>query len=185
MSVKKRKKGRRRRERQGNRSKFCLLYIQIAELSDRMQPSGRILNSILGNFHSSSQSDGGHKMARLHKYLFLFFHAFKKQESRHLKLLIVFIQVAIKMMHESLTPKGSLLFLLPNNTKISSQTTLATTSQFSILKKKRRTHIASYKNKIGILTKYRNHSRSFHSSEIILQQQQQQQQQQILLKIGK
>ena len=33
-------------------------------------------------------------------------------------------------MHESLTSKGSLLFLLPNNTKISSQTTLATTSQF-------------------------------------------------------
>ena len=91
MSIKKRKKGRRRRERQGNRSKFCLLYIQIAELSDRMQLSGRIINSILGNFHSSSQSDGGHKMARLHKYLFLFFHAFKKQESRHLKLLIVFI----------------------------------------------------------------------------------------------
>ena len=91
MSIKKRKKGRRRRERQGNRSKFCLLYIQIAELSNRTQPSGRIINSILGNFHSSSQSDGGHKMARLHKYLFLFFHAFKKQESRHLKLLIVFI----------------------------------------------------------------------------------------------
>ena len=91
MSIKKRKKGRRQRERQGNRSKFCLLYIQIAELSNRTQPSGRIINSILGNFHSSSQSDGGHKMARLHKYLFLFFHAFKKQESRHLKLLIVFI----------------------------------------------------------------------------------------------
>ena len=91
MSIKKRKKGRRRRERQGNRSKFCFLYIQIAELSNRTQPSGRIINSILGNFHSSSQSDGGHKMARLHKYLFLFFHAFKKQESRHLKLLIVFI----------------------------------------------------------------------------------------------
>ena len=91
MSIKKRKKGRRRRERQGNRSKFCLLYIQIAELSNRTQPPGRIINSILGNFHSSSQSDGGHKMARLHKYLFLFFHAFKKQESRHLKLLIVFI----------------------------------------------------------------------------------------------
>ena len=91
MSIKKRKKGRRRRERQGNRSKFCLLYIQIAELSNRTQPSGRIIKSILGNFHSSSQSDGGHKMARLHKYLFLFFHAFKKQESRHLKLLIVFI----------------------------------------------------------------------------------------------
>ena len=91
MFIKKRKKGRRRRERQGNRSKFCLLYIQIAELSNRTQPSGRIINSILGNFHSSSQSDGGHKMARLHKYLFLFFHAFKKQESRHLKLLIVFI----------------------------------------------------------------------------------------------
>ena len=91
MSIKKRKKGRRWRERQGNRSKFCLLYIQIAELSNRTQPSGRIINSILGNFHSSSQSDGGHKMARLHKYLFLFFHAFKKQESRHLKLLIVFI----------------------------------------------------------------------------------------------
>ena len=91
MPIKKRKKGRRRRERQGNRSKFCLLYIQIAELSNRTQPSGRIINSILGNFHSSSQSDGGHKMARLHKYLFLFFHAFKKQESRHLKLLIVFI----------------------------------------------------------------------------------------------
>ena len=91
MSIKKRKKGRRRRERQGNRSKFCLLYIHIAELSNRTQPSGRIINSILGNFHSSSQSDGGHKMARLHKYLFLFFHAFKKQESRHLKLLIVFI----------------------------------------------------------------------------------------------
>ena len=91
MSIKKRKKGRRRRERQGNRSKFCLLYIQIAELSNRTQPSGRIINSILGNFHSSLQSDGGHKMARLHKYLFLFFHAFKKQESRHLKLLIVFI----------------------------------------------------------------------------------------------
>ena len=91
MSIKKRKKGRRRRERQGNRSKFCLLYIKIAELSNRTQPSGRIINSILGNFHSSSQSDGGHKMARLHKYLFLFFHAFKKQESRHLKLLIVFI----------------------------------------------------------------------------------------------
>ena len=91
MSIKKRKKGRRRRERQGNRSKFCLLYIQIAELSNRTQPSGRIINSILGNFHSSSQSDGGHKMARLQKYLFLFFHAFKKQESRHLKLLIVFI----------------------------------------------------------------------------------------------
>ena len=83
MSIKKRKKGRRRRERQGNRSKFCLLYIQIAELSNRTQPSGRIINSILGNFHSSSQSDGGHKMARLHKYLFLFFHAFRKQESRH------------------------------------------------------------------------------------------------------
>ena len=76
MSIKKRKKGRRRRERQGNKSKFCLLYIQIAELSNRTQPSGRIINSILGNFHSSSQSDGGHKMARLHKYLFLFFHAF-------------------------------------------------------------------------------------------------------------
>ena len=91
MSIKKRKKGRQRRERQGNRSKFCLLYIQIAELSNRTQPCGRIINSILGNFHSSSQSDGGHKMARLHKYLFLFFHAFKKQESRHLKLLIVFI----------------------------------------------------------------------------------------------
>ena len=91
MSIKKRKKGRRRRERQGNRSKFCLLYIQTAELSNRTQPSGRIINSILGNFHSSSQSDGGHKMARLHKYLFLFFHTFKKQESRHLKLLIVFI----------------------------------------------------------------------------------------------
>ena len=91
MSIKKRKKGRWRRERQGNRSKFCLLYIQIAELSNRTQPSGRIINSILGNFHSSSQSDGGHKMARLHKYLFLFFHAFRKQESRHLKLLIVFI----------------------------------------------------------------------------------------------
>ena len=91
MSIKKRKKGRRRRERQGNRSKFCLLYIQIAELSNRTQPSGRIINGILGNFHSSSQSDCGHKMARLHKYLFLFFHAFKKQESRHLKLLIVFI----------------------------------------------------------------------------------------------
>ena len=91
MSIKKRKRGRRRRERQGNRSKFCLLYIQIAELSNRTQPSGRIINSILGNFHSSSQSDGGHKMAQLHKYLFLFFHAFKKQESRHLKLLIVFI----------------------------------------------------------------------------------------------
>ena len=91
MSIKKRKRGRRQRERQGNRSKFCLLYIQIAELSNRTQPSGRIINSILGNFHCSSQSDGGHKMARLHKYLFLFFHAFKKQESRHLKLLIVFI----------------------------------------------------------------------------------------------
>ena len=91
MSIKKRKKGRRRMEWQGNASKFCLLYIQIAELSNRTQPSGRIINSILGNFHSSSQSDGGHKMARLHKYLFLFFHAFKKQESRHLKLLIVFI----------------------------------------------------------------------------------------------
>ena len=91
MSIKKRKKGRRRRERQGNRSKFCLLYIEIAELSNRTQPSGRIINSILGNFHSSSQSDGGQKTARLHKYLFLFFHAFKKQESRHLKLLIVFI----------------------------------------------------------------------------------------------
>ena len=91
MSIKKRKKGRRRRERQGNRSKFCLLYIQIAELSNRTQPSGRIINSILGNFHSSSQSDGGQKTARLDEYVFLFFHAFKKQESCHLKLLIVFI----------------------------------------------------------------------------------------------
>ena len=107
-------------------------------------------------------------MARLSKYVFLFFHAFKEQESCHLKHLIVFIFVAIKTMHESLTSKGSLLFLLPNNTNMSSHTTLATTSQFSILKTKKRTHIASYKNKIGILTKYCNHSRSFHSSKIIL-----------------
>ena len=84
MSVKKRKRGRRRRQQQSNRSKFCLLYIQIAELSDRTQPSGRIINSILGNFHSSSQSDGGQKTARLDKYKYYvsFFPRF--QETRKL-----------------------------------------------------------------------------------------------------